>query len=236
MGDNRKLIVLALVHVKPGYEKVAREEQMKLVPLTRREPGCLRYDMHVSVGTEEHDYMIENPRYYMFYEIWRSREDWDKHMAMPYLKSWFEKSKEVCEKIDLSIWEKVEMPTNPTFRGEKNPDPKEKYTLTAMVHVKEGCEDRAWKEMLGLIPYTHIEPGCIEYDMHVNLDMNTMARNPRKIMFYENWYDFKVWKFEHMKASYLVRWFEYSPKVMHKIELSGWKMIDFELVPNIEKI
>ncbi|NSW76617.1 MAG: hypothetical protein HPY68_07555, partial [Candidatus Atribacteria bacterium] len=75
-----------------------------------------------------------------------------------------------------------------------------------------------------------------EYDMHVNLDMNTMARNPRKIMFYENWYDFKVWKFEHMKASYLVRWFEYSPKVMHKIELSGWKMIDFELVPNTEKI
>jgi len=230
-GDNRPLVVLALVHVKEGYEQVAREELMKLIPLTNKEPGCLRYQMHINVGTEYDNYMVENPRLYMFYEIWRSREDWDKHMEMPYLKAWFEKSKEVCEKIDLFIWEAVDLPTNPVFRGGENPDPKEKYTLLALVDVKEGCEDRAWKEMLALVPYTHTEPGCIEYTMHVNLDMDTMARNYRKIMFYENWYNFKVWKEDHMKAEYLVRWFNFAPQVTEKIDLTGWKMIDFELTP-----
>ena len=188
--------------------------------------------MHVNVGTEEDNYMVENPRKYMFYEIWRSREDWDKHMAMPYLESWFKKSEEVCESIDLYLWEKVDLPTNPVFHGGELPDPKEKYTLLALVDVKEGCEDRAWKEMLALVPYTHTEPGCMQYDMHVNLDRDTMARNPRLVLYYENWYDFRVWKVDHMQASYLVRWFEYSPQVTTSIELTGWKMIDFNLVPS----
>ncbi|MCX7730924.1 MAG: antibiotic biosynthesis monooxygenase, partial [Candidatus Caldatribacterium sp.] len=153
------------------------------------------------------------------------------HMEMPYLKAWVEKSKDVWEKIDLTIWEKDDLPTNPVFRGGENPNPKDRYTLLAIVDVKEGFEDRAFKEMMALVPLTHTEPGCIQYDMHVNLDMNTMARNYRKIMFYENWYDFKAWKVDHMQADYLVRWFNFSPQVTEKIELTGWKMIDFEYAP-----
>jgi quinol monooxygenase YgiN len=241
-GDNKTLTVLAIVKVKPGYEKVAKEEMLKLVPLTRREPGCVQYDMHVNVGTEEKDHMKENPRLYMFYENWRSREDWDLHMSMPYLKRWFDMSKDVCEGIDITIWEMLRLPTSPTFRGMKNPDPKEQYTLMARVHVKpkdgciqnkiSDCIDRSWKEMLSLVPLTHIEPGCINYEMHVNLDMNTMGRNPREIMFYENWYDFKVWKYDHMGASYLVRWFDMAPQLTTAIELTGWKKMDFTETPS----
>ncbi len=241
-GDNKKLTVLAIVHVKPGKEKIAKEELMKLVPLTHQEPGCINYDMHINVGTEWHNYKKENPRLYMFYENWRSREDWDLHMQMPYLQRWInEIAPKVTEKIELSIWEMVNMPTNPTFRGGENPDPEEKYTLLALVDVKpkdacigEGipdCIDRARKEMMSLVPLTHTEPGCINYEMHINLDMNTMAPNPRKVMFYENWYDFKVWKVDHMEADYLVRWFNMAPKLTEKIELTGWKMIDFKEKP-----
>lgn len=239
-GDNKKLTVLALVYVKPGFEEVVRKELLKLVPLTRREPGCLQYDMHVNVGTEWYNYMKENPRLYMFYENFRSREDWDLHMKMPYLKDWFEMAPKVTEKIDLFIWEMVDLPTNPVFRGKELPDPKEQYTLLAIVDVKEKCDppldkvdcvDRAWKEMMSLVPLTHTEPGCINYDMHMNLDMKTMAPNKRKIMFYENWYDFKAWKVDHMEADYLVRWFNMAPKLTEKIELTGWKKIDFVETP-----
>ncbi len=230
-NDNRPFIVLAIVNVKEGYEEVAREELLRLIPLTNREPGCIFYQMHINVGTEEDNYMVENPRKYMFYEIWRSREDWDNHMTMSYLESWFKKAEEVCESIDLTLWEKADLPTNPVVPPGELPNPKEKYTLLALVDVKEGHEDRAWKEMLALVPYTHTEPGCMQYDMHVNLDRDTMARNYRKIMFYENWYNFKVWKVDHMGAEYLVRWFNFAPQVTEKIELTGWKMIDFEYAP-----
>ncbi|NWF92917.1 MAG: antibiotic biosynthesis monooxygenase [Syntrophaceae bacterium] len=239
-GDAKTLTVLAIVYVKPGFEAQVRQELLKLVPLTHREPGCINYDMHVGVGTNPDDYMKENPRLYMFYENWRSREDWDLHMKMPYLKAWFDMAPRVTEKIELTIWERVKLPTNPTFRGGKNPDPKEQYTLLALVDVKEKCDppldkvncpDRAWKEMMSLVPLTHTEEGCINYEMHVNLDMNTMAKNPKKIMFYENWYNFKVWKVDHMGAGYLVRWFDMAPKLTTSINLTGWKMIHFKETP-----
>ncbi len=241
-GDNKNFIVSAIVKVKPGNEKLAKDEMLKLVPLTRREPGCIQYDMHVNVGTEPNDYMKENPRLYMFYEIWRSREDWDLHMNMPYLKAWFDMSKDVCEGIDITIWEMLKLPSSPVFRGLKNPDPKEQYTLMARVHIKPkgdcltykipDCVDRSWKEMLALVPLTHLEPGCINYEMHVNLDMNTMGRNLREIMFYENWYDFRVWKYDHMGANYLKAWFALAPNVTTGIELTGWKLMDFTQTPS----
>jgi len=240
-GDNKNFIVLAIVKVKPGNEKLAKEEMLKLIPLTRREPGCIQYDMHINVGTEPNDYMKENPRLFMFYEIWRSREDWDLHMNMPYLKRWFYMSKNVCEGIDITIWEMLKVPSSPVFRGLKNPDPKEQYTLLARVHIKPkdaclqykipDCVDRSWKEMLALVPLTHVEPGCINYEMHVNLDMNTMGRNHREIMFYENWYDYKVWKYDHMGANYLKAWFAMAPNVTTAIELTGWKLMDFIQTP-----
>ena len=229
VGDNKELVVLSLNHINKGYEEKARKVMMKLVPLTNREPSCLFYQMHVNVGTEDDNFMVENPRFYMFYEIWRSRADWDKHMEMPYLKEWSDISGELCESWELFIWERVKLPTCPIYRGGELPNPKEKYTLLALVDVKEGHEDRAWKEMLALVPYTHIESGCMSYEMHINLDMETMIPNPRKIMYYENWYDYKVWKHEHMKADYLVRWFDMSPQVTNKIDLTGWKVIDHEL-------
>lgn len=241
-GDGKTLTVLALVYVKKGFEKVAKEELMKLVPLTRQEPGCINYDMHVNVGTEWNDYLKENKRLYMFYENWRSREDWDLHMQMPYLQRWMnEIAPKVTEKIELTIWERVKMPTNPTFRGGENPDPKERYTLLALVDVKDkgectaygipDCIDRARKEMMSLVPLTHTEPGCINYEMHINLDLDTMAPNPRKVMFYENWYDFYVWKEIHMNAGYLTRWFDMAPQVTTNINLTGWKMINFKEKP-----
>lgn len=240
-GDNKKLTVLAIVYVKPGFEDQVEKELLKLVPLTRREPGCLQYDMHVNVGIEWYDYMVENRRMYMFYENFRSREDWDLHMKMPYLKDWFDMAPKVTEKIDLFIWEMVDLPTNPIFRGKELPDPKEQYTVLALVDVKEKCDppldkvdcvDRAWKEMMSLVPLTHTEPGCINYDMHMNLDMKTMAPNKRKIMFYENFYNYKNWKVDHMEADYLVRWFNMAPKVVDRVHLTGWKKIDFVEKPD----
>jgi quinol monooxygenase YgiN len=57
--------------------------------------------------------------------------------------------------------------------------------------------------------------------------MDNMAPNPLKVLFYENWYNYKVWKIDHMKSDYLVRWFDMAPKVTDKIELLGWHQMYF---------
>ncbi len=222
-GNNKKLTVVAVVHVKPGFEDKVKQELLKLVPLTHKEPGCLQYDMHVNIDL---DTLKVNPRMYLFYENWRSREDWDLHMKMPYLKTWFDMAPKVTEKIELTIWEMYESNTNPTFRG-KAPDPEKQLSLMAQLFIKPEFVDAAHKEMLSLIPLTHLERGCINYDMHVNLDKDTMAPDRTKVMFYENWYDYKIWKTEHMESPPLVRWFDLAPKMTDKIELTGWQLVHF---------
>ena len=97
MAD-KTLTIVAKVKAKP--EKVNRvwKELTHLVVETNKEPGCINYDLHVSE---------EDNSLFLFYENWRSREDWDKHMQMPYLRRWFDEiSGEVLEKeVEISLWE-----------------------------------------------------------------------------------------------------------------------------------
>ena len=248
-NDGKKITVFARIKVKEEEAMKGRNMLLNLVPLTRQEPGCINYDMHVSVGTDPENYQKEKSNYFMFYENWRSRQDWDKHMNMPYLQEWSKWCDENCaEPPEVTIWEMIESPSNPVFRG-TSPGP-EKYTLSALVNIKDkfdptctqvqlpapyppearipDCVDRSYKELLALVPLTHLEPGCINYDMHVGLDMEDNARNYRKYLFYENWYSFKVWKYDHMGSSYLVNWFNLVPIVTEPVNgavLEGWKMI-----------
>jgi quinol monooxygenase YgiN len=57
-----------------------REELQRLlydqVAPTRREPGCLNYDLHVDA---------RDPCVFVFYENWASQADLDAHMNMPHL-------------------------------------------------------------------------------------------------------------------------------------------------------
>ena len=257
-GENngKKITVFARIKVKPQFSNKAKNFLLKKVlPQTRQEPGCINYDMHQGVGTEPDNYTKNIDGYFMFYENWRSREDWDKHMNMPYLLEWSalcngtEKKPGVCaEPPEVTIWEMIESPSNAVFR-ETSPGP-EKYTLSALVTIRAkddptcteatlpppyppntkigDCVDRSYKEMLALVPLTHLEPGCINYEMHVGLEMEDNARNYQKYLFYENWYDFKVWKEDHMLSSYLVNWFNLVPIVTVPVNgavLEGWKMI-----------
>ena len=141
-GDNngKKITVFARIKVKPADSEQAKNFLLKKVlPQTRQEPGCINYDMHEGVGTEPNNYTKTIDGYFMFYENWRSREDWDKHMKMPYLKEWSELCDKICaEPPEVTIWEMIESPSNPVFRGTL-PGP-EKYTLSALVSVREkGC-------------------------------------------------------------------------------------------------
>jgi quinol monooxygenase YgiN len=180
--------------------------------------------MHINIDL---DTLKVNPGMYLFYENWRSREDWDLHMKMPYLKNWFDMAPKVTEKIELTIWEMKESNTNPTFRGGAAPDPEKQFSLMAQLFIKPEFVDEAHKEMLSLIPLTHQESGCINFDMHINLDKDTMAPDPAKVMFYENWYNHKIWSTEHMKAPYLVNWFEKAPTMTDKVDLTGWQLMHF---------
>ena len=78
--------VVAILDGKPGKEKELEEALRSLVPLTRKEDGCIDYHLHQSLGT---------PTRFLFYENWKSKEVWLQHLEMPYIKEFFAKAEDL---------------------------------------------------------------------------------------------------------------------------------------------
>ena len=65
-------ILTAIVKAKPGQEDAVKEALLSLVEPTRKEAGCLCYNLHQSKS---------DPTMFMFYEQWASQKDLDAHTA-----------------------------------------------------------------------------------------------------------------------------------------------------------
>ncbi len=70
------LTVIAKLRAKPGQEEILLEACHKLIEPTRKEEGCINYDMFRST---------DDPGTFMFYENWESRPLWEQHMKSPHL-------------------------------------------------------------------------------------------------------------------------------------------------------
>ncbi len=76
---SKPLTIVAIVRALPGREDAVHAELRKLVAPSRRDPGCLNYDLHRSV---------EEPGLFLFYENWATRAEWLAHMETPHLAAW----------------------------------------------------------------------------------------------------------------------------------------------------
>ena len=68
------LTVFAEMHARPGKEDELRRALIGMIEPTRREAGCVQYDLHVG---------YEDPRHYFFYENWTSREGTGRASGFP---------------------------------------------------------------------------------------------------------------------------------------------------------
>jgi quinol monooxygenase YgiN len=70
------ITVVAVMKAKPGKEDALRAAALALVEPTRKEEGCVQYDLHVH---------LVDPAWLVFYENWTSVEDLDRHGTSPHL-------------------------------------------------------------------------------------------------------------------------------------------------------
>ncbi len=71
-----RVSVVAKLTAKPGLEDRVEKELLDLVNKTRKETGCINYDLHVS---------LDNPKTFVFYENWVSQGCLDDHFQTPHL-------------------------------------------------------------------------------------------------------------------------------------------------------
>jgi quinol monooxygenase YgiN len=95
----KPLTVIAILKAKPGKETALRNELLALIPITRQEPGCINYDLHVST---------EKPGEFMFHENWTSKAHLDDHLARPHLTALAAKGGELfAEPPQITLWEHI---------------------------------------------------------------------------------------------------------------------------------
>ncbi|OMH30307.1 putative quinol monooxygenase [Motiliproteus sp. MSK22-1] len=73
------LTIVARIEAEKGNADLVKAELLKLIEPTRKEPGCLQYDLHQD---------NENPEVFVFFENWKSRELWQDHMNTAHLKAY----------------------------------------------------------------------------------------------------------------------------------------------------
>jgi len=95
----KELTLIARLRVKKGMEERGRRELGWLVPRSRKDKGCLQYDLHQG---------MTDKCFFMFYERWESQAALDAHKDMPFMKEFFQKNKDMFDGPgDVTLWEKV---------------------------------------------------------------------------------------------------------------------------------
>ncbi|MGW4770547.1 putative quinol monooxygenase [Nocardia sp. NPDC004278] len=78
---------------KPERAAELRELLLSFVTPTRAEDGALEYHFHEDKN---------DPNTFVFYEVWRSKADLDKHLALPHLQAFWNNRMDYLEQ-DLDI-------------------------------------------------------------------------------------------------------------------------------------
>lgn len=95
----KSLTVIAQIKAKPGKESQVRQELLSLVTPSRRDDGCLNYDLHQALDT---------PTRFMFHENWTSKAHLDRHLQKPDLQAVLARVGElVSEPPQITLWEKI---------------------------------------------------------------------------------------------------------------------------------
>jgi quinol monooxygenase YgiN len=97
---NEKVVtVVATFQALPGKEAELRAALIGLVAPTRKENGCLNYDLHQSP---------EESAKFLFYENWTSKAALDVHLQSAHVKALLPRVDELCTAFpEIKIWEKI---------------------------------------------------------------------------------------------------------------------------------
>ncbi len=97
-----QVTVVARIQAQPGREDHVRRELLRLVAETRREQGCLNYDLLQLPG---------NPTQFLFYENWTSQAHLDAHARSPHIQAFRALAPELlAAPTEITLWRMVSRP------------------------------------------------------------------------------------------------------------------------------
>ena len=95
----KTITVAATFEARPEKETELRDALIGLVGPTRKEAGCINYDLHVS---------SENPRRFLFHENWTTKMALEAHLQSPQIQALLPRLDALCSAPpEIVIWDRI---------------------------------------------------------------------------------------------------------------------------------
>jgi quinol monooxygenase YgiN len=96
--DAKPIIMTVSFQARPGKEAELREALTEVLTPTRKEDGCLFYDLHVAA---------DDPSRFLFHESWASNAHHEAHDLTPHIQRLRGRIKELSLPAVKNWWEKI---------------------------------------------------------------------------------------------------------------------------------
>jgi quinol monooxygenase YgiN len=90
--------LVVVLRAKEGQHLLLEAELRALVGPTRKEEGCLQYDLHRGA---------DHPGTFLFHEVWASREHHAAHTRTPHFLRWNARKDALLTSMDFAFWQKI---------------------------------------------------------------------------------------------------------------------------------
>jgi quinol monooxygenase YgiN len=90
--------LIVLLRAREGQETILEAELRALVAPTRKEEGCLRYDLYRSADT---------PGALLLHEVWEARDAHTEHTRSPHFLRWNARKDALLAGRDVTFWRQV---------------------------------------------------------------------------------------------------------------------------------
>jgi quinol monooxygenase YgiN len=95
----KTVTVVATFQAKPGKEAELKKALIGLVAPTRKEAGCINYDLHA---------LPEDPAKFLFHENWTTKAHLDTHLQSAHIQALLPRVAELAvAKPEITVWEKI---------------------------------------------------------------------------------------------------------------------------------
>jgi quinol monooxygenase YgiN len=92
------LILTARFQARQNQQQQVKSELMALVEPSRADPACITFELHEATDDEAQ---------FLLYEVWESREAFDRHIKQPFMQSYSARiNKLLAEPRDVTFWQK----------------------------------------------------------------------------------------------------------------------------------
>lgn len=92
------LAFVVILRAKEGQHLLLEAELRALVAPTRKEEGCLQYDLHRGA---------DQPGTFLFHEVWESREHHTAHTRTPHFLRWQARKDSLLASSDSAFWQQI---------------------------------------------------------------------------------------------------------------------------------